>query len=322
MIGLLEITLFSIAMIAVMSWVAAVWASPRGASGELSPRARAMRARLWLYAPFWVPAVVVGATILPGLIAGFLGLADHCTRHDSHHHHLCFFHPPHISNHPVIWGLTAAIIGSALLLLVKRAVSVVHDLRLSTVLARSGRPSDLGSDIRLLDRSEPIALTVGVFRPVVLLSTGLVEMVPPRTLQVIIAHERAHVRRRDTLWASLDVCLSAVLPRDLRRRLLGDLALAREQACDQLAAETLGPRGKLWVASALTKVARLKLENRALAMSAAASSIEARVLYLLAEPSSSSWRLLAPAISVAGMIALGAGPIHGLIERVVTLLVH
>ena len=42
-------------------------------------------------------------------------------------------------------------------------------------------------------------MTAGLFRPLVLVSTGLRERLRPDVLAVVLAHERAHARRRDPL---------------------------------------------------------------------------------------------------------------------------
>ena len=85
---------------------------------------------------------------------------------------------------------------------------------------RLSRPCPLGKGIRLLDQREPVALTLGFLRPVILLSQGLLDAVSQDTLNVVLAHERAHVRRRDTAWALLDSIVAALLPRPVRTGLL------------------------------------------------------------------------------------------------------
>src|SRR5690606_1295686 len=111
-----------------------------------------------------------------------LGFGDHCTVHGGHHHHLCALHLPHISNHPLAWSVIAAAFVPGAAVIARAARARLREWRLSAALVRSSRPSSYGSDVRLLDRHEPIALTVGVLRPVVLLSTGLIASVSPSAL--------------------------------------------------------------------------------------------------------------------------------------------
>ncbi|RAL21008.1 hypothetical protein DL240_15165 [Lujinxingia litoralis] len=319
MSGLLEIVTFSVALIGLVAWLGTVFLAPSRLSSGMPPGPRALLARLWLYAPFWIPALVLVASLLPGTLGALLGFGDHCTLHGGHHHHLCLWHPPHLSNHPLAWSISAAVLLPVVCLLARAAWARWQERRLAAALVRTSRPSSLGPDIRLLDRQEPIALTVGVLHPVILLSTGLLASVSPQTLAIIVRHERAHVRRRDTTRALLDGFAAAILPRALRADLLRELTLAREQACDRAAAQK---EGRVQVAAALTEVARLGLPQPAFGMSAGASSLEARVLHLLNPPSLSRWWPAWPMTCVVVLAALGAGPIHNLIERVVTLLLH
>lgn len=319
MIGLLEVVGLAAALLTGLAWAGAVFLAPTQLPAKLAPAPRAARARLWLYAPLWLPTLLVGASVLPGLLGTMLGLGDHCAVHDGHHHHLCVLHPPHISNHPLVWSVAAAVLLPMFVALARAAWSGVEQFQLARALVRSSRASSLGPDVRLLDRDEPIALTVGFLRPVILLSQGLLDVVSPATLDVILAHERAHVRRRDTAWALLDTLVAALVPRVVRAGLLRELALSREQACDLWAAERAG---RLRVAQALTRVARLGLSQPAVGMSVAASSLEARVLHLLEPPAASRWWPVAPVALLLVLAVLGAGPVHTMIERLVTLLLH
>ena len=115
-------------------------------------------------------------------------------------------------------------------------------------LARGARPIDgpprrrLGAlhvQIRESDRVA-VPVTVGLFRPTVVLPLGW-ERWPGATLRAVLAHERAHVARRDPLvagLASLNRCLFWFHPLAwwLRRR----LALTAEHACDEAAVRTVG----------------------------------------------------------------------------------
>ena len=319
MIGLLEVAVLASVILSTLTWVGTALLAPARLPAVLSPGQRAVRARLWLYAPFWLPMLLVGASVLPGLMGATLGLSDHCTAHGQHHHHLCVLHPPHVSRHPLAWSLSAAALSAMIVVLARATWSGVRRWRLARALVRTSRLSLLGRDVRLLDRDEPIALTVGFLRPVILLSQGLLDVVSSKTLDVVLAHERAHVTRRDTAWALIDSIVAALLPHSTRAGLLRSLALSREQACDLSAAEQ---QGRLHVADALTKVARLNMSRPAFGMSVGASSLEARVLYLLEAPSTPRRRFATPLAVVVVAGASGAGPVHTVIERAVTFLLH
>lgn len=319
MIGLLEVVVLSAVAVGAAVWILVVLVAPRSRPRPAPPGPLAARARLLLYAPLWVPALVVVASIAPKLFGALFGLGDHCAAHAGHHHHLCLLHPPHAANHPLLWLIIAAVLVPALVAVGRTALTHLRDGRLAAALVRSSRPSTFGPDVRLLDQREPIALTVGVLRPTVLLSTGLIAAVSAQALPIIIAHERAHVRRRDTAWALVDSLAGAMLPAKVRRRLLRDVALAREQACDLAAARD---EGSLRVAASLTEVARLGLGQPAFGMSAGAASLEARVVHLLDPPSVPRWWPAAPLACVVAVAVLGGGPLHDLLERVLALLLH
>ena len=85
-----------------------------------------------------------------------------------------------------------------------------------------------------------VPVTVGLLRSTVVLPTGW-ERWPDAKLRAVIAHEQAHVERRDPLvagLASLNRCLFWFHP--LAWWLPRALALTAEQACDEAAVRTVG----------------------------------------------------------------------------------
>lgn len=74
----------------------------------------------------------------------------------------------------------------------------------------------------------------GIFRPVLLLPAGIADRLRPAQLQAVIAHELAHVRRRDNLWAALHAIVQAIFWFNPLVWWLGARLVAeREQACDE-----------------------------------------------------------------------------------------
>lgn len=315
MIGLLEVAALSAALLALATWLVVLLAAPRLGEGQGSPRQRLRAARAWLFAPLWVPALIVLAACLPGAAGVVFSDLDHCHLHaGAHHHQLCWSHPPHLSEHTLGWALPLAVGLLALFALTRAFRRLRRAHRLTDALVGLARPSDLGPDVRLLDRPEPMALAVGWRRPVVLVSAGLVERVDPETLAVVLAHERAHLAGGDTRWMPVERAVAALLPRAVAGPLLDRIALAREQRCDARAAAQVG---RLAVARALTRVARLGLPPAALSI--AGGALEARVALLLDPPRARRARL--PWV-IGGLVAAGLGPLHSAVEHVVTLLLH
>ncbi|MCL5291530.1 MAG: M56 family metallopeptidase [Actinobacteria bacterium] len=122
---------------------------------------------------------------------------------------------------------------------------------------------EIGADdvsIRYIDTDDPIAYTDGLLRSVIHISRGLVDAVGDSQLKGIMAHEYAHVKRRDNV-----AIFAALVLRDflfvfpLSHLLFAVFMRQKEHAADDLAAELTGdPVG---IAEAIVKVARLKSEG-------------------------------------------------------------
>jgi len=109
------------------------------------------------------------------------------------------------------------------------------------------------SQMLLSPYDRPLALTCGIFRPTVLLSTWMVEHLDPRELEAVITHELAHVVRRDylVLWLAT-VLRDAFFYLPTSRAAYRQLQREKELACDDLA---VGVTDRpLALASALAKV--------------------------------------------------------------------
>jgi Zn-dependent protease with chaperone function len=321
MSGLSEIASLAGVLLVATTWLIVCMLAPRSASGKGSPGQRAFVARAWLYAVLWTPLLVLSASFMPGLIGVWIERGDHCLTHGhDHHHHLCLLHPPHATGHPLI-GVAFLSLALAVAIALLRWMWRGRSQRsLARSLLATSRPSRLGTDVRLLDCREPLAVTVGIRAPTILLSAGLLERATPRTLEVVLAHERAHVSRGDTRLARLDRLAAALLPRSVAAPLLEQITLAREQACDAAAVEQIGD--PLEVARALTEVARLGLRVPATGVSVASGALEARVLHLLEPPAPTRHPWLLPALLLVVLVLAGAGPVHAAIEHLVTFLLH
>lgn len=122
------------------------------------------------------------------------------------------------------------------------------------------------SDLTLsfVDSDVPIAYTDGFFKPSIHLSRGLVDALDDAQLKGVLAHEYAHVKRRDNLAIFFALAVRDflfVFP--LSHLLFGIFMREKEHAADDLAVELTGdPVG---LAEAIVKVARLKSAERKLA---------------------------------------------------------
>jgi beta-lactamase regulating signal transducer with metallopeptidase domain len=74
----------------------------------------------------------------------------------------------------------------------------------------------------------------GIFRPVVILPRQLLQVLEPRQLQAVLAHEACHVRRRDNLTAALHRCVEVLFWfHPLVWWIGANLLREREAACDE-----------------------------------------------------------------------------------------
>jgi Zn-dependent protease with chaperone function len=322
--GLFEVALLAAVLLAASTWLVVVIAAPRSASRSGSARRRTLVGRAWLYAVIWVPPVVLLGALLPGLLGALIQWGDHCLAHGHHHHHLCLLHPPHATGDPRIWALTIGLLVPAMLAWLGSAWRGLSLRRVARTLVATSLEATqfehVGVDVRVLDSEEPLALTVGFRVPTVLVSSGLLARVSGQTLEVVLAHERAHVHRHDSRLAGLDRFAAALLPRAVAAPLLEQLALAREQACDTAAAQHIGD--PVLVARALTEVARLGMRVPKVGVGMTSGALEARVLHLLEPPAPTRRAWLAPAVLLAALVLAGAGPLHGVVEHLITSLLH
>lgn len=262
------------------------------------------------------------AVSLPSLIALFAPALDHCPAHDDGHAHLCFVHLPHAG---LPTGLLAglAFLGSYAALRAAFAASGIwRAARLVAALARTGeRRPDLG--FTLLETAQPLCFAAGFSRPRVFVSRGLVETLAPRELAVVLAHEGAHVRRRDALVGCAVRALAALQLPGIGAWLVRELDVAAEQACDEEAARSVADR--VAVAEAILAVERAARQGvggelSPVAVGFGARAVERRVEALLRDPPPpASLRPLTAWIGGSVAIALGfANELHHLTESVLS----
>ena len=169
------------------------------------------------------------------------------------HTHFCVAHPHLILDEHLLWAVYLVL---ALLTVSALWTQLYGWWRTRCLLNALATVShyDGQRGIRVMDCAAPLALAAGLSRPEVYISSSLLASLPSNMLWVIVAHERAHVRRRDGLIQFVAHIVSLLHLPGTRRRLLADLSLACEQACDQEAAQEVGD--PLRVAETLLTLAR------------------------------------------------------------------
>lgn len=173
----------------------------------------------------------------------------------------------------------------------------------------------------VLPTRDVIAMTAGYLSQRIFLSRGLLEQSTPEQLEIVLAHENAHLKYRDNLarWC-LDL-MTCVLPDAVRRPLLQRFILVTEQLADKHAA-ALSDAGD--VAGTLVAIARLQLQaQRTISAEAhliSADQLSERVQELLV-PSTPSylrqWMLMSVLVLGAVSMIIATDPIHHFLDLLI-----
>jgi Zn-dependent protease with chaperone function len=230
---------------------------------RLEPSAQSRIALAASLAPAFVGAVFMGGA---GYDRILFGPADFCL-------HLNDSSPPSL-----ILLLSIAILMARVLTYgIQTIVVILRAVRLSLVLSGSSDKAFMGCLV--LPVEEPQAYVMGILKPRVYISQGLLKQTNEGDLAPVLAHEHAHVARRDPLRrliASVGLVMHLPGIAHLLNRLL---TRTQEMAADADAARTVGDRVR--VAEAIVRFARLQGPVRAAAMEFGSGDLEARVRELL-----------------------------------------
>jgi Zn-dependent protease with chaperone function len=291
---------------------AAVGAAVALGDRRLAHVAPAAQSRLLLVAAL-APAGVVSSVVVALIVdATVLGCRVHLCLH------------PHGAGWPRFLTLVVAMAGTCGMLfdLGRVARRSCGATRLERALARISPQAADG--VRILPIDEPEAFVLGILRPRIYVSRGLLEHAGAVDVRSVLEHEKAHVRRRDPLRraiASLGLaCHAPGIASLIRRR----LARAQEMSADAEAARTAGASA---TAEALVRLARLRRTRPGLAagaLAAVGTDLEARVQALLSsEPRSTALgarTITAAAAALAGLALGGAHQLHTGFEALIALL--
>lgn len=265
---------YLLTLLAVMAWLLAnglLWLAGRLLSPEHLSR------HLWLYAltPWLAMAAPVTAMCVIAAAKPLGWIADHCAHHGMHHPHLCFEHWPALDLQ-WIHLLSAAALASLLIKVLTgflfREFKAARDTTALLALSRgNGR-------LRRLDTSEVFACTAGYRHPTLFMTHGLTDRLDHRERRIVLAHEVAHLRRRDPLRNLVfNVLLLAHWPSSARS-LCALWRQRMEEQADDRAACRFGPEA---VAATLIKVARLSGPSPTGSLSASGGQLLPRIHRLL-----------------------------------------
>ncbi|WP_426455224.1 M56 family metallopeptidase [Paenibacillus sp. S-38] len=113
----------------------------------------------------------------------------------------------------VVYVLDGVVVFTMLLLFWGAAKQIFYSLRASGKLERLHHEEltallaeryGLGpGELQVVEHPDAIALTMGLLRPRIVLSTGLLQMLEPGELEAIVYHEQFHMKHRDPLKTML-----------------------------------------------------------------------------------------------------------------------
>lgn len=245
---------------------------------QMVPQARFVLVAVLALLPLLSGLLALAVVFAPSMLDAHGIVDDHCEDHLHHVFHVCFLHgsPPPVSN----WFVGCSLAGLFLLgSNWAREINVVRRAeRWSQQLSQLSLFDDL-MGVWVAQTNQPLAVTVGLIHPRIFISTRVQEVTTADQYRTVLAHEQAHVRRRDGLMKLLVQFGASFQFKGPRKLLLEELEVAAEQACDEAAAHVLGDR--LLVAETILKMRRELNSAPAATMGFSASALERRVQGML-----------------------------------------
>lgn len=260
----MSIVLFGVLISATLLFVA--W----GTAAVLYP----IWARLCEFQPSFARRALVGAVVPYILALGFVGALVLPTQLESlfvchsgpRWLHLCWCHP----------GNAMALLPPAVAAL---ALLIPGRVRGLAGLFRDPRGDGGGVTPLLADLPQPAALLVGWWRPSLVVDHRLWVALSPSEREAMLAHEQAHLDRRDPLMLFVLRTLTVIAPAPARRALVRSWLDRAEARADELAVQAVGD--PLLVAEALLRCARLGAQAPDLAIAWTSGQLERRIHAIL-----------------------------------------
>ncbi|PHS76279.1 MAG: hypothetical protein COB19_00265 [Porticoccus sp.] len=122
-------------------------------------------------------------------------------------------------------------------------------------IQNNSRQWKIGRDIIVLESRTPVAFATGLLNPRCYVTTGLIGQVSEAELDIILAHERTHIKHKDTQKKLFFALLASLYPKPIAQRLNGLFSLATEQLTD---ADVSQSYSVFEVAQTLVNVAKIR----------------------------------------------------------------
>lgn len=276
-------------------------------------RGRVLRVVMMCWMPIVIATVLVVGCYMPWALARFGWINDHCETHGGHVH-LCVEHVHDAAASSAAWLLFFAVA----VWLTRGLVEVVRGVRRGHLMRRElnvleGEQHD---DVCVVDAELPLSLTIGLWSARIFVTRGLLDALSPVQRQVMLEHERCHVRERHALLKLAGALGALVWRKETRRNLLELVALACERRGDEAAAAHVGDR--LEVATTLL-AGRRALREAELhgVLGLGSSDLETRVRLLAASRQRDE---RTPVALVLAVLTIGLFAGHGLHHGLETVL--
>lgn len=149
---------------------------------------------------------------------------------------------------------------------------------------------------------------IGWLKPIILIPPGVLTGLTPLQMELILAHELAHIRRQDYLWNLLQIFVDTLLfYHPVVRWISHHARMEREQCCDDIVVDLNGDA--INYARALTELERLRTPRSTMVLGADGGQVVHRIHRLIGMPAADmspfSWALplLALSLLVTGSLA-------------------
>lgn len=311
------LNLLNIALIGVFAATLLLYSvSPFLARRAIQLSAGARTGGLWSFvAAPWVVGILCALFFLPALSGSesMIWLA----RLAHWHHPYVFYLDSWHSAFPLIFilGFVYVLVSSAL-----KAFRQTHTMQIIMRIAQAEAGfGDIARGSVMLESQVPTAFSAGIIRPRCYVTTGLVEQVSETDLGIILDHERAHIRHKDTQKKLLFSLFASLYPRSVARGMNRLFSLACEQRAD---AQVCTSYSNVDIAQTLVKVARLQRcfagnLHPAMVSHFAASDIDLRVRALVSPERSQllPWGYCLLFLGVITLLsAVGVDALHHVVE--------
>lgn len=311
-LNLLSISVIGVVSCAVL--LSAVWLFIGNRISQVSIKSRSKILWLWVTAPWLIGA---GTLALFSASLGFAAPPWFCNL--AHWHHPNEFNAA--SWHSLL--LLSFALFSAWVVFGKARQLFITSKHLQALfgLTKADWLATEQGAVKVLKSDFLSVFTTGIKQPSCYLTSGLVKQLKPQELNIVVAHEQAHIYHKDTAYKPLFSLLAAFYPRRIAKALQSQYALLTELRADQHVTHSHNAQD---IAATLVKVARLQRNNSSFGSAFAMSyfsndHLSIRVRHLISPlptQSLSKWQAIAAIVLLIGFCALSIDSSHHLIETI------